>query len=122
MPSERKAQHKLGEAFKFHNDATQSAAEEWFNVLRLQPELSTIDREPTPGKIVFNLGQEGLTKNSLARGTEENANLIYGTAMYDIKPAMLGTQIAQKRVLQHLRTGWYLICSLPAPVVVCTLR
>ena len=105
MPSKRKAQHEFDGSFDFRNDATQSAAEEWYSILRLQPELSAPDWEATCEQLAFNLGQEGLTKNSLAGGTDETAKIIYDTALYDIENPTLGTQIALKRVLQNLRTG-----------------
>jgi hypothetical protein len=87
MPSKRKAQH------------------EFDDLLRLQLELSAPDWEATCEKLAFNLGQESLTKNSLAGGTDETAKIIYDTALYDIETPTLATQIALKRVLQNLRTG-----------------
>ena len=89
MPSKRKAQHEVDEAFVFNNDATHSAALEWFGILKSQPELSAADREPTCEKLAFNLGQEGLTKNSLGGGSDETANLIYSTAVYDLESVAL---------------------------------
>lgn len=117
MPLKRKAQHEFGEAFEFTNEATQSAAEEWFQILRLQPELSAASWESTCETLAFNLGQEGLTKHSLAGGTQETATLIYNTAVFGIEPIPLGTQLAMKRVLQHLMTGWGTSCGLPAPAL-----
>ena len=61
------------------------------------------------------LGAGGVTKDSLAGGTEDTAKLIYTTALTGIsEPIPLGIQLAMGRVLKHLRTGWYivdLLCS-----------
>ncbi len=105
LPLKRKAQHEFGEGFEFCNEATKSAAQEWFNFLKVQPELSAADWEATCEKLAFNLGQEGLTKKSLASGTEEDVKVIYDTAVYDMENTTLGTQLALMRVLNNLRTG-----------------
>ncbi len=66
MPTKRKLQHKFDESFEFKNDATYSAAVEWFAILKLQPELAAADWDAMCEKIAFNLGQESVTKDSLA--------------------------------------------------------
>ena len=56
MPSKRKAQHEFDEAFVFNNDATHTAALEWFGILKLQPELSAADWASTCEKLALNPG------------------------------------------------------------------
>ena len=119
MPPKRKLQHEFDESYEFKHDAAYSTAVEWFNILKLQPELTAADWDATCEQIAFNLGQEGVTKDSLAGGIEGTADMIYDAAVYDIEqPAPLGLQIALKRVLHHLRTGQNMPSTLML-VLVC---
>jgi hypothetical protein len=112
MPPKRKRQHDFDESYEFKNDATYSAAVEWFTILKLQPELAAADWDAICENMAFNLGQESVTKDSLAGGTGETADLIYDTALYDIEEVPLGTKLALKRVLLDLRTGMYIGLAL----------
>ena len=104
MPK-RKAQHEFDEAYVFTNNATQSAAGDWYRIIKCQPELNAIDWDSTCEQIAFTLGQQGLTKDSLAGESEDTAKFVYDTALCDIEDPTVGTQIALRRVMKHLRSG-----------------
>ena len=106
MPLKRKAQHDFDEAFEFTNEDTRKSAEDWFRLLKLQPEFTAASWDSTCETIAHNLGNDGVKTDSIAGGSEELITLIYNTAVYGVgDPVPLGTQLAVKRVLQHLLTG-----------------
>jgi len=74
MSLKRKAQHGFDEAFVFKNSATQRAAGEWFYIFKGQPMLNALDWESTCEHLAFNLGHQGVTKDSLAGENEKQQN------------------------------------------------
>ena len=116
MHLKRKAQHDFDEAFEFTNEDTRKSAEDWFRLLKLQPEFTAASWDSTCETIAHNLGNDGVKTDSIAGGSEELITLIYNTAVYGVgDPVPLGTQLAVKRVLQHLLTGRDTSSGCPHP-------
>ena len=112
MPLKREAQHDFGEAFEFTNEDIRKSAEEWFRILKVQPEFTAASWDSTCETIAHNLRNDGVKTDSIAGESQESTTVIYNTAVDGIgDPVPLGTQLAVKRVLQHLTTGWITSCG-----------